>query len=91
MTEHKLESEFDLTIFLSFNLRYAITVWYYEAEERARALKRFKGKLKVRPDLKVGVGVHIVKLKEMFLKNYHTGCGLRIWSTTIFPSFHVLC
>lgn len=27
----------------SMTERYAITVWYYEAEERARALKKFKG------------------------------------------------
>ncbi|KAI8788212.1 egl nine 1 [Biomphalaria glabrata] len=27
----------------SFRERYAITVWYYDAEERAQALKRFKG------------------------------------------------
>ncbi|KAH9519619.1 Egl nine 3 [Bulinus truncatus] len=27
----------------SFKERYAITVWYYDAEERAQALKRFKG------------------------------------------------
>lgn len=29
--------------------RYAITVWYYEAEERARALKRFKGEYSSHP------------------------------------------
>ncbi|KAK7104464.1 hypothetical protein V1264_019177 [Littorina saxatilis] len=29
--------------------RYAITVWYYEAEERARALKKFKGELSNHP------------------------------------------
>ncbi|XP_076464401.1 egl nine homolog 1-like [Babylonia areolata] len=29
--------------------RYAITVWYYEAEERARALKRFKGEVATSP------------------------------------------
>lgn len=26
-----------------WNFRYAITVWYYEAEERARALKQYRG------------------------------------------------